>query len=286
MAAVQRLGVGQCATLACLLESTAPKVGNVHRGADFEDLTFQDFAVSAVAIAPALEAAATTGVGRAVYDAITATRAAVPTNTNLGMVLLMAPLAAAPRAERLTTNSVHAVLSGLNSADCALVYQAIRLAQPGGMGKVESMDLAGDAPASLLVAMRAAAERDLIARQYVEDFSLVLNQVAPGLVRGRQRGWSLTDTIIHTHLAVLAECPDSLIWRKCGPELAQRASAMAGHVLENGGPGDENYYEALADFDFWLRSDGNRRNPGTTADLVAAGLFVGLRDELLVPPFR
>src|SRR5438105_9621055 len=88
------LSIGQCATLACLLEATAPKVGNVHRGADFGDLTFTDFAVSAALIGPAMQLAATEGIGRAVHDAVAATRQIVPTNTNLGMCLLIAPLAA------------------------------------------------------------------------------------------------------------------------------------------------------------------------------------------------
>src|SRR5437762_7387588 len=104
------LSIGQCATLACLLEATAPKVGNVHRGADFEDLTFSDFVVSAVAIGPAMEAAASKGVGRTVYDAVAATRQLVNTNTNLGMALLFAPLAAVPRNEQLTTASVGKIL--------------------------------------------------------------------------------------------------------------------------------------------------------------------------------
>src|SRR5438093_10405948 len=95
-----KLSIGQCATLACLLEATAPKVGNVHRGADFEDLTFNDFAVSAVAIGPAMEAAANTGVGRAVRDAVVATRKLITTNTNQGMALLFAPLAAVPHGDR------------------------------------------------------------------------------------------------------------------------------------------------------------------------------------------
>jgi triphosphoribosyl-dephospho-CoA synthase len=134
--------------------------------------------------------------------------------------------------------------------------------------------------------MRAAADRDLIARQYVEDFALVLGSIVPSLAEGRQRGWSLTESIIHTHLGLIAEHGDSLIHRKCGPELANRASAIAAQVLSAGVPGDEDYYAALADFDFWLRSDGNRRNPGTTADLVAAGLFAALRDGLLAPPWQ
>src|SRR5262245_32801648 len=95
------LSIGQSATLACLLEATAPKVGNVHRGADFEGLHFADFLASAVAIGPAMERAVETGVGQAVLDAVAATRALVDTNTNLGMVLLIAPLAAVPREQKL-----------------------------------------------------------------------------------------------------------------------------------------------------------------------------------------
>jgi triphosphoribosyl-dephospho-CoA synthase len=273
------LTIGQCATLACLLEATAPKVGNVHRGADFHDLTFADFAVSSVAIAPAIDSAIHTGVGRAVYDAIRATRELVTTNTNLGMVLLIAPLAAVPRDQTLSRASVGDVLGRLTAEDSRLVYDAIRLAKPGGLGKVEAMDVADEPPADLLVAMRAAAERDLVARQYAENFHIVLDEALPALVAGARRGWSLTDAIIHTHLTLIARYGDTLITRKCGLGTSQKAAGLAEQVLGAGHPGDENYVAAAADFDFWLRSDGNRRNPGATADLVAAALFAGLRDE-------
>ena len=281
-----KLSIGQCATLACLLEATAPKVGNVHRGADFEDLTFTDFAASAVMIGPVMEKAVRVGVGRTVLEAVKATRAVVGTNTNLGMALLIAPLAAVPLEELLTTAAVGNVLTGMNAEDSRLVYEAIRIAQPGGMGKVESMDVAAEAPADLLTAMRAAAERDLVARQYAEDFAIVLDEVLPAIVAGRSRGWSLTDAIIHTHLALIAGHGDSLICRKCGEEISAGASTIAKQVLRSGNPGDDVYYEALADFDFWLRSDGNQRNPGTTADLMAAALFAGLRDGYLPPPWK
>jgi triphosphoribosyl-dephospho-CoA synthase len=276
---------GQCATLACLLEVTAPKVGNVHRGADFPGLTFTDFAVSAVAIAPAMENACQSGVGRAVLAAITATRQVVSTNTNLGMVLLLAPLAAVPRTENLTTESVRLVLQALTPDDSRLVYEAIRLAEPGGLGKVDQMDVAGDPPADLLSAMHAAANRDQVAEQYLTNFALVLTRLLPSLLKGKKKGWSLTDAIVHTHLESLAHFGDSLIARKCGPEVSMQVARMASRVWETGEPGDEAYDAALADFDFWLRADGHRRNPGTTADLVAAALFAGLRDGLLRPPW-
>jgi triphosphoribosyl-dephospho-CoA synthase len=272
------LTIGQCASLACLLEAAAPKPGNVHRGADFDDLTFYDFAASAVAIAPAMERVQANGaVGPAVLQAVRATRLVAGANTNLGMVLLLAPLAAVPRKISLHDGLVR-VLAELTPQDARDVYAAIRLAQPGGLGEAKEMDIAGPPPADLLAAMRAAAERDLIARQYAENFSQVLSFVAPAIAEGRAAGWSLVDSIVHAHLRTLCEFPDSLIARKCGLALAREAAAWAGGVLKSGQPGEDDYYRAVSDFDLWLRSDGHRRNPGTTADLIAAGLFVLLRE--------
>jgi triphosphoribosyl-dephospho-CoA synthase len=280
------LTIGQCATLACLLEAAAPKPGNVHRSADFEDVTFYDFIVSAVAIGPAMEQVAEDGrVGAAVLNAVRATRAIVDTNTNLGMALLLAPLAAVPRHTPLR-EGIGGVLASLTSQDARDVYEAIRLAQPGGLGEAEEMDVAGPPPDDLLAAMRAAAERDMIAGQYANGFQDVLEFVAPAITSGTARGWTLVDSIIHAHLRTMHAFPDSLIARKCGETVAKQAAAQAGAVLETGGPGDEAYLRAVADFDLWLRSDGHRRNPGTTADLIAAGLFVGFREGELTPPFR
>ena len=277
------LTIGQCANLACLLEANAPKPGNVHRGADFEDVSFTDFAVSAAAIAPAMDAAIDRGVGPTVLDATRATRRLVQPNTNLGMILLLAPMAAVPRQQDLQ-NGIRQVLNGLTADDAACVYEAIRMVQPGGLGQSEEMDVAGQAPDDLLLAMRAAADRDLVARQYAEGFEQVLSLVAPWICEGRAQGGTLTDTIVHTQMRLLGRFPDSLIARKCGPEMAAQVSARARSVLAAGTPGDEDYHRGLADFDFWLRCDGNRRNPGTTADLIAAGLFVVLRAEKISPP--
>ena len=277
------LTIGQCATLACLLEATAPKPGNVHRSADFDDTSFTDFVTSAVVIAPAMDAAIHSGVGQTVLNATRATRRLVQVNTNLGMVLLLAPLAAIPRQQDLQ-DSIGQVLDGLTADDAACVYRAIRMVQPGGLGQSEEMDVADRAPEDLLLAMRAAADHDMVARQYAEGFEQVLSLVAPWICEGCTRGWTLTDAIIHTQLRLLGQFPDSLIARKCGSEIATQVSARSRSVLAAGTPGDADYHRGLEDFDFWLRCDGNRRNPGTTADLIAAGLFVALRDEKISPP--
>jgi triphosphoribosyl-dephospho-CoA synthase len=279
------LSLGQCATLACIWEVTAAKPGNVHRGADFEDLNYLQMITSAVAIGPILEAAPTNGFGNTLLAAVEATRAAVATNTNLGTLLLLVPLAMVRRDEPLDAG-IARVLAALNAEDCRLVYEAIRAAQPGGMSQVGEADVAGEPPASLLAAMRLAAERDLVARQYTNGFAEVLGVVLPSLERDLARGWALQDVILHSFLEVLRDFPDSLIERKCGAAVARRASAMAAATLEGGQPGDEAYDQLVGDMDFWLRSDGHRRNPGTTADLVAAGLFVALRQGMIKLPVQ
>ena len=271
--------------MACLLEATAPKPGNVHRGADFDDATFIDFAASAVAIGPALELAATDGVGPTVLSAVNATRRIVATNTNLGTVMLLAPLGAVPIGMSLA-EGVPTVLHELNVEDARCVYAAIRLASPAGLGQVSNMDIRNKAPENLLAAMCLAADRDMVARQYARGFVEVLQVVLPWIQEGMMLGWKLSDAIVHTHVRMMSQFSDSLIARKCGDDIARQAATRAQRVVDAGLPNEENYHEALADLDFWLRSDGHRRNPGTTADLIAAGLFAGLREGVIGPPFE
>jgi len=279
------LTLGQTISLACLLEVITPKPGNVHRGADFEDLKLDDFMLAAIAVSRPLEAAQATGVGVAVLEAIKATQALTRTNVNLGTVLLLAPLAAVP-VFRPLQEGIAGVLDRLNADDAQAIYEAIRISAPGGLGEVDEMDVHDAPPTDILKAMSAAAERDLVARQYTNGFADIFDFAVPVLVADCKSGATLCDAILHTHVRLMAEYPDSLIARKCGANTAERAAALAAHVLAAGISGSEDYLRAVADLDFWLRSDGHRRNPGTTADLVAASLFVALREQLVEPPFR
>ena len=281
----QSLPTGACATLACLLEVCAAKPGNVYRAADFEDLTFADFLVSAAVIGPVMESAPSRSVGQTVLTAVQATKAAVRTNTNLGTVLLLAPLAAVPR-DRSIADGLPAVLDGLSEDDAELVYEAIRHAAPGGLGTVGEADVARPPSVSLVAAMQLAADRDLVARQYTNGFADICQRMVPWIAEGLGNGWPLSEVIVWTHLQQMSACGDSLIARKCGQRLAAESAARAGAVLQSGVPGDEAYQCAVADFDFWLRQDGHRRNPGTTADLVAASLFVAIREGVVHAPFQ
>jgi triphosphoribosyl-dephospho-CoA synthase len=273
---------GAAATLACLYEATAAKPGNVHPGAAFDDVSYADFVASAVVIAPIFDQAPQRGVGRTVLDAVRATRAAVGTNTNLGTLLLIAPLSVVPPGQSLS-EGVSKVLTGLTSEDTRHVYEAIRTSSAGGLGRAEKADVFADPPSDLTLvdAMRLAADRDTVARQYTNGFVDVFDGTAAWLAEALARNMPLGEAIVWAHIKQLAKRPDSLIGRKCGTQIAADATRRAVGVLESQNRGGPAFREALGDFDFWLREDGHRRNPGTTADLVAAGLFVLLREGRL-----
>ena len=262
---------GAAAHAACVLEVIARKAGNVHPGAVFADASWTDFVVSAQAVRALLDRAPPRGVGRTVLDGVQATRQVVGTNTNLGILLLLAPLCAVPDGVDLGPG-VKEVLAGLTAEDAALVYQAIRLARPGGMGTADEADIASAAPASLLEAMALAAPRDAVARQYVTSFQQVFHVAQ----RVASLGPPLSRAIVTAHLEQMAEEADTLIRRKCGDQVARESQSRAQRVLNAGWPDTTRSHEAFETLDAWLREDGNRRNPGTSADLIAAGLYAAL----------
>ncbi len=279
------IGLEECIRLACLMEATARKPGNVHPQAAFADLCYRDFVVSAEIVPPILARAPQTGVGRTILDAVTRTAEGVGRNTNLGIVLLIAPLAAVPR-DVLLLDGITEVLDRLTTEDASLVYRAVRVAMPGGMGKVAEQDISGEPTATLRDVMRLAADRDSIAAQYASGFRLVLEIGMPLLEQSHDFAGHWEESLIGLHLKLMAECPDTLIARKCGVDEAQRSASLARAVLDDGWPVTQSSRRKLGQLDGWLRETGNRRNPGTTADLVTASLFAALRDgRLEAPPF-
>jgi triphosphoribosyl-dephospho-CoA synthase len=276
---------GRLAEIACLLEVTARKPGNVHRGADLPGLHFTDFLLSAAALAGPFDEALPQGVGAMVYVAIESTRRVVSTNTNLGIVLSLAPLAAVPAGVDLASG-VLKVLAETTVADARLVYRAIRLAQPGGMGEVAEQDLSAEPTMTLRDVMSLAAERDLIARQYANGFHEVLCEGLPALRESLGKSQSLETAIVSAYLHLLARHPDSLIARKAGLGASIEVSRRAAEILAAGWPMREESRLICDDFDAWLRQPQNRFNPGTTADLVTAAVYAGLRDRSIGLPAR
>jgi triphosphoribosyl-dephospho-CoA synthase len=273
--------VVRAAQLACVLEASAEKPGNVTPSHDFEDTSYEDMLRSGIALGPELGRAGERGVGETVLASVRASRDAAGTNTNLGIALLLAPLARAalgggPLRERLGD-----VLRALTVDDARDGYAAIRLAGAGGLEERVEHDVRDEPHVTLREAMAAAAQRDTIASEYVTDHAVTFELGLPALSDALGDGLRPRDGIVELALRVLAAVPDTLIARKRGPEAAGRVAAGARQVLTAGGVRSARGRTALARFDASLRQDGNALNPGTTADLVTAVLFVALLEGAL-----
>lgn len=267
--------IAAAAQLACLLEVSAPKPGNVSPERHFHDTRYEDFLASAVAIGPALALAGGRPLGATIRAAMEATTRWTRSNTNLGIVLLLAPLArAAARTGGDLRSRVAAVLGETTVTDAAEAYAAIRLARPGGLGAASAEDVSAAPTVTLREAMALAAERDAVAREYTTGFALTFDVGVPALAGARRRGATWSDATVECFLALLAAVPDTHIARKLGPVEAERLSTRAREVAAAGGTASPEGRRALAALDAELRDQRNTRNPGTTADLTCAALFV------------
>lgn len=259
---------------ACHTELQAIKVGNVHVHSAGHGMEVAQFEAAAHAAAAHI-ADASISVGARIYCAVDASFAAAGCNTNLGIVLLCTPLAAAAAADaphpdlRLRLANVLAALDMIDAID---VYRAITRANPGGLGKAETADVT-DAPAvPLLEAMAMASHRDRIANAYVTDFADIFDVALPHLTVARREERREEDAVASLHMTLLATFPDSHIARKFGAERAEEIRAAAAALRPRVFPlTSRDARDRLLAFDAALKQDNV--NPGTTADFVVASLF-------------
>lgn len=258
---------------ACLAELDALKPGNVHRFGDGHGMSVADFEKSAHEAAPPLAQAPT--VGLRIRHAAEATARVVGQNTNLGILLLCAPLAQAaldpspgPLRDRLKS-----VLRNLDVEDARQTYAAIRLAQPGGMGASARHDLGAEPNVSLLEAMREAETRDRIAWNYTHAFADIFDLGVPLLRVASGHQPSQAFAIAELYLRLLSAIPDTLILRKHGSKIASQVIENASETLAafQSAQSVPQRIGALLALDKSLKERG--LNPGTTADLTVATLF-------------
>jgi triphosphoribosyl-dephospho-CoA synthase len=257
---------------ACRDEIDALKPGNVHVFADGHRMTAAQFIRSAEAAAGPLTQPGAR-IGRRILGAVEATLAAVGTNTNLGIVLLCAPLAAAAEQQKPDLRAtLSRLLAALDVEDARLAFRAITLASPGGLGRVEQHDVHAPATVSLRDAMAAAADRDRIARQYVSEFADVFGTGQAALAAARARALDRRSATLAVFLAFLAAFPDSHVVRKHGSTIAEeiRRTARGLHARFQ----SEEPAHLVDDLLAWDRALKDRNiNPGTSADLTVATLF-------------
>ena len=265
--------VAGAAQLACVLEASAEKPGNITPRHDFADTSYEDMLRSAIALGPELGRAAERGVGDTVFAAVRATQRVAGANTNLGIALLLAPLARAALLGGPLRERAEEVLSALTLDDARAAYAAIRTAGAGGLDEPVEHDVRAEPTIALRDAMAAAAERDSVATEYATGYALTFDLGLPALARALDDGLAPRAATVELFLGLLAAVPDTLIARKRGRAAAEQVSAGAAGVLAG--------QATLEAFDASLRQDGNALNPGTTADLVTAVLFVALLEGRL-----
>lgn len=305
--------VGDQVRIAIVRECSAPKLGNVFPGADFADMSYETFCKAASAIGATVDqlqlsnsrSADEWGVGYYCSHMVQAMMESTGKNTSLGTILLLAPLLVSGESK----NSLPYVLANMNDRDTALVYESIRMANPGGMGKADQMDVHKSSPPSLIKAMRFASSYDDVALQYVSDFGLVtqLAQRITELIKAsaqepqrKEQGKGIDSTqlaattfnrvVQQLQIEVLARRVDSLIARKSGIELAQLVMSQCREILRVQ-PSERDWQARWSEIDHWMREKRDiagkqLANPGTTADLIAAAIFFCMQNGLCDVPDR
>ena len=266
---------------ACEVDVQAFKPGNVSVYADGHDMTVADFRASAKVSAEPL-CNPDYSLGEKIYYAVKATREEVGCNTNLGIILLCAPLIQAiGRKSGLTLRqAVSKVIDDATIEDADWVFKAIALASPGGLGSSDQQDVNEKASVTLLEAMKIASAKDRIALQYTTDyqdiFNFLLLRYTTGFNRWGDRNWAA----VAVYADMLSQFPDSHIERKYGNQYSEMIATKMAQLSEELSKTDnpEQIKPLLFCLDQELKIYGI--NPGTTADMIVATVLTAFLEEL------
>jgi len=275
----------QCAVLAMLFElSSSPKPGNVDRCHDFSDIGFHHFLASAVSSYPVFRKAAQ-GLGcpgSLILEGVQAWRDwNLSSNTHFGSLVLMIPIAlAAGTASRQggdLESDLPGVLEKTTVQDAVDFYRAFELAG-ARVAEVELFSLMDpgsenalcESEKTLLELMRLSMGHDIVAREWATNYRRSFLLAERLVEQTEEHG--LNDGVVRTFLEALAEVPDSLISAKFGPDKARQVSRQAAQALA------DSTLEKARQMDCDLL--GQDINPGSTADLIAASLFISLLRDL------
>jgi triphosphoribosyl-dephospho-CoA synthase len=258
-------------------EIEAFKPGNVSVYADGHDMTVNDFIKSAEVSAPIL-CEPKSSLGHRVLESVKATRGAVGCNTNLGMLLLFAPIVMAAEEKFDDVNdlrkNLEIALTSLTKEDTNQIFEAICLANPGGLGNVDSQDVHDEPQCSLIEAMQLASNRDAVALQYTNNFKEIF-ELGFSSIKHFDQSWnSVKWSTVSCYLMFMSSIADSHIQRKYGAQIAEQIRKKSGVIAErfHKTSDPESDIDLIQRFDEELKAENI--NPGTCADLTAASLLV------------
>lgn len=284
--------IAKIAQIASALEvSGYPKPGNVHRTRDYDDMEFEDFIISGIVIGDTIREAASNvdienpQLGKYILKAVAETDRWIKNNTNLGIVMMITPIAAAASIsssfDEIRENIVK-LMNNTSVDDACDLYDAINIADAGGMGDQDEYDVSSDSAKqelrdnnqTMYDVLKISAPWDMLAREMTGDMSAVFEIGYPTyneLIKEKSKN----DACLLTFLTILSQVPDTLISRKYGSDEALKVSMMTRDLLNIKDGSD--FKDRLQEFDDYLYK--NKLNPGTTADLTAASIFVSYLKE-------
>ena len=279
--------IAKIAQIASALEvSGYPKPGNVHRTRDYDDMVFEDFVISGIVIGDSIREACTDvdvenpQLGKYILQAVAETDKWIKNNTNLGIVMMTTPIAVAAAISDSFDDireNIKLVMGNTSVDDACDLYDAINIADAGGMGDQDEYDVASDNAKNELRqnnqtmydVLKISAPWDMLAREMTGDMPAVFEIGYPKYHELRQSK-SQNDACVLTFLTILSHVPDTLISRKYGSDEAMKISLMTRDLLNI--KDEPDFKDRLREFDDYLFK--NKYNPGTTADLTAASIFV------------
>lgn len=293
--------VAKCAQIASVLEvSGHPKPGNVHRTQDFHDMVFEDFLLSGIVIGDTMRKAAEKGfkyrnqpelwgeigLGQLILDAVIETDHWVANNTNLGIIMLLTPICIAAGVTRnfnALKDTIHQIMMSTTPQDAVNLYHAINIADAGGMGEQDELDVGSDSSTQKLLdedinmfsVLEMSSEWDCLSYELTHQMPVTFKKGFP-LFKSIKSQYGTNQATVQTFLTILSEVPDTLINRKYGEEKAREVSFQAKSILEEGGILTANGQKLLESFDEELMDNG--LNPGTTADFTASSIMIAYLD--------
>jgi triphosphoribosyl-dephospho-CoA synthase len=290
--------IAKLAQISSALEvSGYPKPGNVHRTRDFHDMVFEDFIISGIVIGDTIKEAAhhaneinnsisfkEANLGKFILQAVKETDKWIANNTNLGIVMLLTPISMAAaissNIEELKSN-INKIIINSTVIDTLALYEAIGIADAGGMGEQEEYSVTNDEATNELIennlnifdVLKISSSWDSLAMELTNKMPVTFNIGYPTFSKFKKDSSINLATVI-TFLTILSEVPDTLISRKYGDEKAKEVSNLAKEVLGSLDITNDliEFNKKLTEFDDYLFE--NRLNPGTTADLTASSIMI------------
>lgn len=276
--------IARCAQLAMILEvSATPKPGNIDRNHNYIDTRFEHFLASAVGVYPILEKAACskTGVGEFIHRSVTESgKWQRGGNTHFGAFILLIPLVmAGGRCEDITClkGQVQKIVRETTVEDAVEFYIAfsksqvkvrpvddLDLSDTGSIEKIKTHGL------TLFNLMDISGSYDMIAEEWVNGFTKTFE--CAGLIQDKIKKYGINDAVVLTFMELLSRNKDTFIRTKFNQKKAEEVSMRAKSILQRGDM--DKIRDEIRFFDEELLKEGV--NPGSTADIIIAGLFVSL----------